>query len=98
MVHCRTHTHFERISHSLTHSAVCDTLGYDPSAYDVQEIVCPTEDIRRAYALANRGYTKSRVNVERTVSSLDTALVYLDLPRRIPDLATLVGSIDRFLS
>lgn len=90
-------SHFWRVNSSLTHQVVCDTLGYDPSKYDVRDIDVPSQHIQRVYSVAGIGYNKSRRHVERTVQSLDYAITYLELTRRIPDLDTLVSCIDRFL-
>jgi hypothetical protein len=92
------HTHFERMHASLTAAAVNAKLGYDPSTHDVQTIPTPAGDLRSAYSLAGLGYSKTRTQVERTVSHLDYAFAYLSIRTRIPDFDILVACIDRFLS
>lgn len=92
------HTHFFRLDSSLTLAALTQALGYDPSTHDVQTIPHPSEDLRKAYNLAGRSYNKSRTHVQRTVGHLDLLVYYIDLPKRLPDLQTLIDCINKFLS
>lgn len=92
------YSHFFRMHSLLIPSAVNAALGYDPSTHDVQTVAHPAEDLDRAYRVAGLSYNKSRKHVQRTVQVISYASVYLEVPRRIPDLQTLVDCIDRFLS
>ena len=90
------HTHFPHIHACLTPPAVTAALGYDPSAHDVTTIAWPCQDIRTAYALAGRGYNKSRRHVERTVGVLSYEDVYMNLRKRIVDLDSLIMQLEAF--
>ena len=91
-------SHFAQCHPSLTLDMVIASLGYDPCTHDLQSVNEPCEDLRRAYTLAGSGYNKSRAHVQATVEALDFATVYLDLPTRFPDFASLIVSIEGFLS
>jgi hypothetical protein len=91
-------THFARMHPRLTHTLVCSTLGYDPATVDTGKIPQPSEDLRKVYGLSGKGYNKSAHHVQRTVSNLDFAEIYVRLKRIISDLGVLVERIEQFLS
>ena len=92
------HTHFQRISPSLTVQAIITNLGFDPEVDDLQLLPNPASDLHNAYQLAGFTYGKSRKQVERTVESLDYARLYLETGGRFADLEALIATIDDFLS
>lgn len=92
------YTHFSRLHSSLTLAALTQGLGYDPSTHDVQTILHPADDLRKAYNLAGLGYNKSQTHVQRTIAHLDFLKYYIELPNRLPDLRALIDRLDTFLS
>jgi hypothetical protein len=90
--------HFQEMHPSLTHDSVTASLGYDPATYDSQRIPQPAVDLKKVYCLAQLGYNKSKRHVERTVEKLNYAHIYFNLRQSIPDLETLVATIDRFMT
>jgi hypothetical protein len=92
------HTHFTKLSPSLTVQAITTALGFDPESDDLQMRPNPASDLHASYKLAGFAYNKSRKNVERTVNLLDYARLYLETPNRFPDFAAFIASIDSFLS
>jgi hypothetical protein len=92
------HTHFPRFHPDLTEPRVNAQLGYDPSTCDLETIPSPADDLCSVYGLVNRGYSKDRRQVERTVHHLDYIRFYMDLHGRFADLANLIAHINAFLT
>ena len=92
------HTHLQKLHPSLTPSLIKSRLGFDPSTDDLQLRPRPTEDLDNIYRLAGLKYTKDKNTVQRTVGVLDYERIYLELPSKIPDLKTLVDTINKFLT
>lgn len=92
------HTHLQKIHPSLTPELIRTRLGFDPSSDDVQLRPHPAEDLDNIYRLAGLRYEKCKSTVQRTVSVLDYERIYLELPSKLPDLKTLVDTINTFLS
>jgi len=89
-------THFPRIDPAITVATIIATLGFDPEHDDMSARPTPADDLNRCYAIGGKTYQKHMA--KDTVEALDYALVYLDLPPRIPYLGRLIGSISSFLS
>jgi hypothetical protein len=89
-------THFPRIDPAITVAAIIATLAFDPEHDDMSARPTPADDLNRCYAIGGKTYEKHMA--KDTVEALDYALVYLDLPPRIPYLARLIGGISLFLS
>jgi hypothetical protein len=92
------HTHLQKIHSSLTPDLIKARLGFDPSTDDIQLRPHPAADLDNIYRLAGFRYTKSKNTVQKTVSVLDYARLYLELPSKLPDLKTLVDTINHFLT
>lgn len=92
------HTHFEKISPSLTPDLIKTKLGFDPRTDDLQQRTRPAEDLKSCYRLVGHTYNKNAAIVQRTVSVLDYERVWLELPSRFPDVKELVTAIDNFLT
>lgn len=92
------HTHFLRLNVQLTTSHINARLGFDPSRQDMQLRPNPAKDLDAIYRLADFTYNKHRSCTQRTVDLLDYAIIYMELIHRLPDLKTLVKSLDAFLS
>jgi hypothetical protein len=84
-------SHFEKLNAALTLPRVIAQLGFDPQTHAMESIPTPFEHLRSVYNLVGLGYKKSRDHVERTVSILDYAIIYLTLSGRFGDIGTLVG-------
>ena len=89
-------THFPKIDPAITVASIIATLGFDPEHDDMSARPIPADDLNRCYAIGGKTYQKHMA--KDTVDALDYALVYLDLPPRIPYLGRLIGSISSFLS
>jgi len=92
------HSHFVKIHPTLTTQTIQAALNFDPGVDDIQLRPHPAEDLNRIYNLVGFAYNKSRSNVQRTIAVLDYAMVYLELKNRLPDLNTLITSLDEFLA
>ncbi len=89
------HTHFVRIDPALTRTAIATTLGFDPATDDISQRPTPGADLDNCYRLAGKSYIKGS---PVTVNALDYAEMYLELPARIPYLASLTQALDEFLN
>lgn len=92
------HTHLQKLHSSLTPSLIKSRLGFDPSTDDIQLRPHPAMDLDNIYRLAGLKYAKDKNTVQRTVSVLDYDRIYLELPSKLPDLKTLVDTINNFLT
>jgi hypothetical protein len=92
------HTHFPRLNPELTTALISARLGFDPSKDDIQLRSNPAADLDSIYRLVNLRYRKNRAGLQRTIDVLDYGALYLNVLDRIPDLTTLVQSIDVFLA
>jgi hypothetical protein len=92
------HTHFEKLDKGLTLDLIRTKLGFDPSSDDIQRRDHPAQDLHEIYHLVGLAYKKTKNHLNRTVGLLAYEKVYFELPERIPDLRSLVDSIDAFLS
>jgi hypothetical protein len=92
------HTHFGRLDTQLTNARISGSLGFDPYSDDIQLRPTPAADLDSVYRLVGQRYSKNRRSLQRTVDLLDYGYLYLSVMHRIPDLKTLVRSIDAFLS
>ena len=92
------HTHFARMSNSLTIELIVNNIGFDPSTDDIEQRPHPARDLRDIYSLVALTYDKHRTTVQKTIRVLDYTIIYLELAQRILDLRNLTAEIDRFLS
>lgn len=92
------HTHFPRIHARLTVAAIKSAFGFDVASDDMQVRQKPSTDLHQIYRLAGLEYNKSRVVLQATVAALGYDQLYLEVTKRVPDLATLAQAIDKFLS
>jgi len=91
------HTHFLRLHHGLSVDAIRTATGVDPSG-NVEEIDAPADRLDAIYQVVGFRYRKKKTTVQRTLSTLDFAEVYLGLPSRVPSLALLTSAITTFLT
>ena len=91
------HTHFQRIDAALTVPRISQALGFDPSVDDMTIRPHPAEDMNNAYRLVGKSYTKSRIQLQETVSALDYGQLYFDTSNRLPPLKRIISAIDTFL-
>lgn len=91
------YTHFLQMDSKLSTTFISSNLGFDPSTDDLQLRRSPASDLDDIYRLAGRNYKKNRCSVQRTVDLLDYAILYLRLIHKLPNLKTLVESLDSFL-
>jgi hypothetical protein len=92
------HTHFERLDARLTPAQIKAHFGFDPSTEDMEQRNRPAMDMDMIYSLVSHRYQKDRTVLQGTVSLLDFARFYLELPSRYSELKLLVASVDGFLS
>lgn len=89
------HTHFERIDATLNIELIKNSLGFDPSLDDMQLRSNPQIDLNNCYGLVGKTYSKGDPT---TASNLDYALVYIDLPTKLPHVQKLINCLDGFLT
>ena len=87
--------HFPRIDTRITIESIRAQCGFDPSVDDMSLRASPADDLNACYSIAGKAYAKSKAG--RTISALDYAYVYLELPAKFPHLAKFVASLDDFL-
>ena len=92
------HTHFVRIDPLLTIAYIKDNLGFDPSVDDIQLRRIPSNDLNDIYGLVRQRYKKHFRSIQRMLDLLDYEHLYCNVLHRLPDLQTLVESIDAFLT
>ena len=92
------HTHFGRINSALTPASIKANLRFDPSVDDIQLRPNPSADLDAIYKLVGLRYKKDRCSIQLTVDRLDYGFLYFSVLDRLPDLKTLVESIDGFLT
>jgi hypothetical protein len=73
-------------------------MGFDPSVDDVELRLHPSADLHQIYQLVGFAYHKTKAHVQRTVSVLDYAHLYCELPGRVPGLSMLVRALEQFFS
>jgi hypothetical protein len=90
--------HFQCIDPLLTHELILKKVGFDPCTDDMTLLTQPAEDLKTIYQLVGKTYNKKKNNIERTVSCLDYANLYLNLSQKITKLKMLIAKIDAFLT
>lgn len=91
------HTHFQRISPTLTTEAIQASVGFDIQLIDVETIACPADTLHLIYSVAGMAYHKTRSHFQRTVDELDIAEIYWNKSSSVPALGHLVSVIDGFI-
>ncbi len=89
------HSHFVKVSSTLTCAAIQATLGFDPSTDDMMLRSHPAEDLNRCYQLAGKVYSKGN---EKQINNIDFSEVYLSVKDKFPYLHKLCGVFDTFLA
>lgn len=92
------YSHFPRIHPALTVDRIERELGFNPLRDDMQLRDRPSSDLADVYFLEALNYHKTREHVERTVNSLNLDVVRDVLSARMPDLGTLICTIQRFFA
>lgn len=92
------YTHFPRINSGLDLKTISANMGFDPSVDDVELRPHPSADLHQIYQLAGLAYHKTKAQVQRTVSVLDYACLYFELPGRVSGLSLLIESLEQFFS
>lgn len=91
-------THFLKIHSDLTVDRISKHLGFDPTTQNVEERVCPADDLNSIYHLVGFGYNKRKTNCQRTIDALDYSALYFDLRNKINRLGEFIQNIDDFFS
>lgn len=87
------HTHFQRVSPSLTLKRIRETLLFDPSVDDLERREHPAEDLDRIYHLAGQSYRKKKNSIERTVDLLDLQFFLSNAAGRFADLRAMTREL-----
>ena len=93
-------THYERINSKLTQALITanrSSLGADPFVDDMEQVLKPAELLNDIYQLVRLNYSKKKSVRERTISKLDMAEIYFQLPDKLASLKELTQAIDSFL-
>ena len=86
--------HFPKIEPSITVTRISSSLGFNPEIDDMTLRLAPAEDMSRAYMIGAKTYQKP---ARSTIDNLDYLEMYFELSKKIPQLKSLVDSIDSFL-
>jgi len=89
--------HYRQIDPALDSTTFKARFGFDPATESAESVQEPAALLHKIYGSVGKAYRKDRKRVERTVSALDIAQVYLTLPNRLPHLRDLIAHIDGFL-
>jgi hypothetical protein len=85
--------HFPKIDPSITVPLIKAKLGFDPEKDDMTQRPTPSDDLNDCYQLGGKTYIKDIT----TVSMLDYAFLYIELPKKISHIKRLADAIDGFL-
>lgn len=91
-------THFPRIEPSITIAAIRANLGFDPENDNMEQRLCPADDLNACYAIGGKAYVKHQAEITITVNALDYVLIYTRLRNKITYLSRLISVIDDFLA
>ena len=92
------HTHYSKIDAALDHTKFKATFGFDPTVDSAEDVPWPSDLLHRIYRSVGKAYRKSRGQIQRTVSVLDYAEMYVTFPDRLPHLGQFIGHVDSFLT
>ncbi|WP_437597754.1 hypothetical protein WMF28_34185 [Sorangium sp. So ce590] len=92
------HTHFAHIGTGISLADIASSLGFDPSAENMEQRDHPAKDLNDVYALGGCRYQKRGAQVQATVDALDYEHLYLSLADRMASLGELVDALNRFLA
>ena len=91
------YSHFTKLDNRLTLSFIQSGVPFDPFEDDMRLREKPAKDLNAIYQLVNKGYSKRKRQVEKTVNLLDYSNLYLNIRHKIPELEELIQKIDSFL-
>ena len=89
-------SHFPKIDPAITVAEIKAKLGFDPEIDDMELRLEPAVDLNNCYAIGSKTYQKHRA--QKTIDSLDFALIYCDLSKKFRYLDRLIASIHEFLA
>ncbi len=89
------HTHFQRLSSSLTCDFISKSLGFHPKDDDLQLLPNPASELEKCYALVGNSHRKGR---SEELKLVDPAELYLSVAHRFSHLKRFCDIIDDFLS
>jgi hypothetical protein len=87
-------THFERIHPDFTVDYIKSLTGFDIASVSADLIIQPSKLIDDVYSSRGLRYAKKKNQIQRTVSALDFAALYLTCSTRLPHLARFVNCIE----
>ena len=90
------HTHFTNINPILDSNLVKSKLGFDPANDDMEQRESPAADLNAAYQLVGENYTKDLKVIQRTISALDYAQLYLN--PKVNGIKSIISEINSFIS
>jgi len=89
-------THYPRVDPLITVAAIKTNLGFDPENDDMEQRLCPCNDLTECYAIGGKTYAKHQASV--AVDALDYTLIYMELRNKVHYLDRLIFDIDMFLN
>lgn len=89
-------THYSRIDPLLIFSTFKARFGFDPVSDSAEAVAQPSAVLQAIYNSVGKGYTKTRLQIKRTVDALDCDHLYADLPPKLPHLRDVVAHLDSF--
>ena len=87
--------HFPKIDVRLTPAQVGSIFNHQTTLADT--LNHPADTLDQIYQLAGKRYTKRGNRIQRTAVALDYANLYLEIPKKLPDLKIFVSHFDQFL-
>lgn len=90
--------HFQNIDSKLTNDFIKNNYLFEPSKYDTELRDEPASDLHNIYRLAGKSYKKEKVQIERTINSLDYDNLYVNVGVRIKALNELITEINSFFN
>ena len=86
--------HFSKVHPSLTLENIIQILGKDPSTEDMQMLQTPAKEIDKIYQTIGLSYNKNKDIVQNIVDKLDYTEIYLNFPKKFPDILNLIKLLD----
>jgi hypothetical protein len=90
------HTHFAKIDPQITIDSIKQMLGFNPVEDDMMQRDRPADDLKACYQVASQKYDKK--NCQHTINALNLTEIYLEFPKKFPELQGFVQLLDEFLS
>lgn len=89
-------THFQRIDENITEAAII-TNGFDYYKIRACDLPHPAETLKNIYQSVNKGYSKNKRQVHRTIEALSYEELYINTRNKAPSLGSFISSLEKGL-